>query len=122
MSGAEYKEQAAVSLRALCRLYLTDFLCAGYALPPECEEMRTEAAEAVDEYYHLRQLAASEKVSLVLEVADILRVFLAKESMYALAFWYCLRDLRPECSVDFAHGVHWDADHPERHDHDHEEL
>ena len=62
MSGAEYKQQASSALHALCRLYLTDFLCAGYTLPPECAALAAEAAESVDEYYHLRQLAASEKV------------------------------------------------------------
>ena len=37
-----HKRIARKYLRALCRLYLLDFLCMGYALPEECRSLYDE--------------------------------------------------------------------------------
>ena len=42
----EYQQQAATYLVALCRIFLTDFICAGdYDLPQDCAFLRGEALE-----------------------------------------------------------------------------
>eukprot|EP01036_Dinobryon_divergens_P025528 gene25528-34085_t len=47
----EYQQLAAAYLVALCRIFLTDFLCAGgYELPQDCAFLRGEALELLDDF------------------------------------------------------------------------
>ena len=46
----ELQQQAATYLVALCRIFLTDFLCAGYDLPQDCAFLREEAIELMEEF------------------------------------------------------------------------
>lgn len=39
-------------LRALCRIYFTDFLCARYPLPEVCLDIMDEVQSSVDELQH----------------------------------------------------------------------
>ena len=50
VSRAELQQQAATYLVALCRIFLTDFLCAGYDLPQDCAFLREEAIEIMEEF------------------------------------------------------------------------
>ncbi len=50
VSRGELQQQAATYLVALCRIFLTDFLCAGYDLPQDCAFLREEAIELMEEF------------------------------------------------------------------------
>ena len=50
VSRAELQQQAATSLVVLCRIFLTDFLCAGYDLPQDCAFLREEAIKLMKEF------------------------------------------------------------------------
>ncbi|RYY88917.1 hypothetical protein EON63_01530 [archaeon] len=42
-----YLTQSSVYLKALCRIYLVDFVCGGYALPRHCSPVYSEVEKVV---------------------------------------------------------------------------
>lgn len=104
----QYKEQARKSLRALCRIYLADYLCTGYSLPADCEDLLDEVRSARSQF-----LALKEDVQLD-EVSDLLRLILPSSWLHWYAYFYCYNAVSPECEARVMLGA--EADQPERHD------
>jgi hypothetical protein len=46
--SSELQPLAEKYLRVLCRMYLTDFLCADYSLPRKCQSLLGEVKEIMD--------------------------------------------------------------------------
>lgn len=129
ISSADYKAAAHRDLRAICRMYLTDYLCTGYTLPADCASLLEEVHSSADDYRLQREQLAIRKTASTgeagsrtgesaLDVSDYMRAILSQESMKYWANFYCFFATSPNCDWEFVYGLDWDHEHPERHDHE----
>jgi hypothetical protein len=86
-------------LRALCRIYLVDYMCAGYDLPSICSDLAEEYRSLADDYIELNRpsLLARER-----HKSWMSRVY------YWLRFLYaeidCFFETNPQCVTDIMYG------------------
>jgi hypothetical protein len=131
----EYQKVARSYLRALCRMYLTDFTCFNYTLPADCEDMYNEVNDAMEYYAYLHSLSsgnagnaprlggntkAGEDVKKSIDTwKDLLRLILPQDILRYLSEIVCFWEATPECHVSFVHGEHMLIEEDQRF---HEEL
>jgi hypothetical protein len=125
----EFQQQARISLRSLCRIYLTDFLCLNYSLPKDCDDMKNELEIAFQDYEaliyrnpyssSLGEATATEtkiiKENDMISIYDHLRDLFPKSWMRWLAYFHCFFEISPECEIQIIHGK-LDEDILEKHD------
>lgn len=104
-----YKQMAQKSLRALCRIYLSDYLCTGYPLPSDCEDVLEDAKRVRTEYLQLR----SDEQSFD-DITDLLRLILPTSWLQLYAYFKCFQAESPECEARILLGAEHEV--PERHD------
>eukprot|EP01036_Dinobryon_divergens_P022453 gene22453-30710_t len=97
---SEYQERARAYLVAICRFYITDYICAGYKLPADCQFIMEEVLTSVREFKRREE-----------EIIDsgflmgILRIFLPTRLLEFLSSFYCYKTPTPECFASFVHGT-----------------
>ena len=97
-------------LRALCRLYLFDFVYANYSLPSYClGDVLKDADQLVQEYYSVAQketekVQGSAYLTAAVKAMKILREWLPESLLHALAVLLCWRALTPTCKSEFVYG------------------
>ena len=97
---SEYQERARAYLVAICRFYITDYICAGYNLPADCQFIMEEVLITVREF---KQRGEEEVDSGFL--IGILRFFLPTRLLEFLSSFYCYSTPTPECFASFVHGT-----------------
>jgi hypothetical protein len=113
----KYLVPEVVYTRALCRIYLADFVCGDYALPPVCRDILEEVDAFSLEYESKQRAEAWASRSLA-------QTLLPKWLLYVLAEVPCslFADSPPSCIASFVHGeaLHeedeydeWGSDHDE---------
>jgi len=96
--------RARAYLVAICRLYITDYICAGYALPKDCEFILQEVEQLVRA--QKRTTPASSKDLLM----RTLRAVLPVSWLNYMSSMYCISTPTPECMAEFTHGTVTDDD------------
>ena len=114
----QYLVPEVVYTRALCRIYLSDFVCGDYALPPVCSDLVKEIDTFTLEYETKQRARAWAHRSLA-------NTLLPQWLLYLLAEVPCslLADSPPSCIANFVHGeaLH-EEDEYDEYDSDHDEL
>jgi hypothetical protein len=102
-------------LRAICRIYISDYICADYELPYVCRDLHTEV-EQLETEWEAAEAARRRKYGGGL---SLMHSILPSWVLYSLAEIPCtlLSTSPPTCIAMFVHGDHL-YDDPE----DHEEL
>jgi len=107
-----------VYTRALCRIYLSDFVCADYELPAVCRDMVQEIDVFTLEYETKQRARAWAHRSLA-------NTLLPQWLLYILAEVPCtlFADSPPTCIANFVHGeVLEEEDEYDEYDNEHDEL
>jgi hypothetical protein len=95
----DYPRVAKQYLRALCRIYLVDYVCLRYSLPEDCQDLETEMLQSFQEFQHTLRVKSSD-----ISMYDHLRELLPKSVMRTIASYACLWSDSPECEVQIVHG------------------
>ena len=96
----DYQERARAYLVGICRFYITDYICAGYSLPPDCQFILEEVFASVQEFKR-KEEGIIDSGFLV----NTLRLFLPTRLLELLSSLYCYSTPTPECSASFVHGT-----------------
>lgn len=110
----EYRHVARQHLRAVCRIYLTDFLCLNYTLPADCSDLQQEA-EISHQTYLTQSGMQHGKAGKEFSMLDTLRMVTPVYLMEQLATALCIGNPTPECEAYIVHGES-SLDYSERHD------
>lgn len=109
--GGERSEVVCLSvrhLRALCRLYLFDFVYANYSLPSYCTDVLTDAEQLVQEYLEAEKEAERARgglyMTVTVTVMKALRQWLPESALYVLAVFLCWQELSPTCKSEVVYG------------------
>jgi hypothetical protein len=98
----EYQQLSRTYLRALCRMYLIDYMCLNYTMPMDCQNIPTELLEVVDDHYRFK---AHKQVQHFDSISDILRLFLPTTWLQRIATLACMNAPSPDCEARFVHGI-----------------
>lgn len=101
-SAAEYSHVARQYLRAICRIYLADFVCLNYTLPSDCNDLGAEFITSVENY---RQSPQFRRLIKKDSIWDHLRSVLSTSTMRSIASFACSFAESPECDVEIVHGT-----------------
>ncbi len=95
----EYRKPEVIYTRALCRIYLSDFICADYDLPAVCHDILEDVDTFTSEYESKERAKAWANRSLA-------NTIFPEWLLYALAEIPCvlLADSPPSCIASFVHG------------------
>jgi hypothetical protein len=88
---AQKNEMAYFYLRAFCRIYLVDYICAGYELPIICQDLYSEVKEIMIE--RRQNFAEKRQIGWDIFVPHFLKSLIADI--------YCFRAADPQCHADF---------------------
>jgi hypothetical protein len=88
---AQKHELAYFYLRAFCRIYLIDYVCAGYELPIACRDMHSDIRAVLTE----REKKAAAKRHFGWDF--VVPVFFKE----ALAYLYCFSSVTPQCHAEY---------------------
>lgn len=97
----EYQRKSRTYLKALCRIYLSDYLCLNYSLPMDCQDLASEAQQSLEDYHKLKVQAEFNDELLI---GDMIRAILPRTLIEALAPFVCFQAATPECEAIFIHG------------------
>ena len=103
-----YQEKAKSYLIAICRIYFSDYVCADYALPNDCQFLIEEAVGIVKEIQEKERERERGGRSWWMEL--LRRKVLPAWGMNLLSSLYCLYDRSPECVASFLYGIPTDRD------------
>lgn len=98
----DYQQLSKTYLKALCRVYLIDYMCLNYSLPADCQDLQVELMEVVDDYWRYH---SKSNVVYIETLSDMLRLVLPRYVMERLSVAACLFSPTPECEARFTHGV-----------------
>ena len=104
--------------RALCRIYISDFICANYELPAVCSDILDDVDAFTTEY----EVKQKDKVW---EHRSIANTIFPEWFLHAIAEIPCmfLSDSPPMCIAKFVYGNDFDEeDHYDEYDSEHDEL
>jgi len=103
-SLVESTKVSAVYLRALCRVYLVDFICGDYTLPPVCTDLYSEIDTALAELNE-----AAHKQSFHMSWSYIRRR-IPRNALEILASFLCIFDRSPACEATIVLGEVFEED------------
>ena len=114
----QYLVPEVVYTRALCRIYLSDFVCGDYPLPPVCHDMQEEIDTFTLEYEKKQRARAWAHRSLANTILPQWLLHLLAEIPCSL-----FADSPPSCIAAFVHGDSLEEeDEYDEYDSDHDEL
>jgi hypothetical protein len=90
----ELQDESIKYLKAICRIYLVDYICTGYELPLPCQHLQEELQELLSD--HLILTSPLSLFQKILNIPIIIRYYLAQI--------YCFRSSTPECVITFTYG------------------
>lgn len=90
----EIQDESIKYLKAICRIYLVDYICTGYELPLPCQYLEEELHELLSD--HLILNTPPTLFKKILNIPIIIRYYLAQI--------YCFRSSTPECVITFTYG------------------
>lgn len=113
-----FQQKARVYLTAICRYYLTDYICAGYELPADCAFLLEEVELTVKEYNtRSRKEESAPSSSYVYNQAwKYLKQYLPQWVLRLAADLYCFGERAPDCAAAFVHEAYFDEDSVVEHD------
>ena len=89
------KEHAFFYIRAICRIYLVDYTCAGYELPLVCADLHAEVKAIVKQHSHVR----GKKLHWAWDYV------LPRSVKSVVGSLRCFRSRSPECYWDFMNNL-----------------
>jgi len=89
---------AALYLRAICRVYASDYICGGYEFPPLCQDLHAEVTEDAAKHEGVQRRRAWRKTVVERLAPEWLLFLLAELPCMALS------QSPPECIGRFVHG------------------
>lgn len=100
-TATEYQRLAKQYLRAVCRVYLVDYICLNYTLPADCQSLTQEAQDSIREFQRIsvEQIQYTER-----SLFDNMRGVLPQAYMRIVAAFACLTTESPECESSIVHG------------------
>jgi len=89
-------------LVAICRMYITDYICTGYELPKDCQFILQEVEQLVKESRRMNPKKWT--------VLRALRALVPVRWLNYMSIIYCFSTPTPECMAEFTHGTVMDDD------------
>jgi hypothetical protein len=97
-------------LRALCRVYVADYICAGYDIPLDCADIGNEVHEQIKQYYSEIMVAHADTFG------ELIRLVLPLAATRIAATLYCWFAVSPDCEARFIFGKSYNEDENDMYD------
>lgn len=105
-STFDSRKVSAIYLRALCRIYLVDFICGDYSLPPVCADLYAEVDDAISQLNEkAKQPSLWNRFRL-----NFIRQRIPQPLLHFIASFYCVLDRSPSCEAAIVYGEVFDEE------------